>query len=125
MDKSFNGPRSGESAWLWVIKAASGLVIVGILIVHFIVNHLVAPNGLLTYADVVWYYQNPLVPIMEIIFVAFVVSHALIGLRGIILDLKPGLGLLRLVNVAFSLVGIFAIFYGAWLILTITSRGAA
>jgi succinate dehydrogenase hydrophobic anchor subunit len=124
MDNSLYGPRSGESAWLWFFKAVSGLLVLVILIVHFIVNHFVAPGGLLSYVDVLLYYQNPVVPFMEILFVVFVVSHALVGLRGIILDLKPSRPLLNAVNWVFSAVGIFAIVYGIWLILTVVAQGA-
>jgi succinate dehydrogenase hydrophobic anchor subunit len=125
MNNTFYGPRSGESAWLWFAKALSGLVMIVILIIHFIANHFAAPNGLLSYADIVRYYQNPLVLAMEIGFVAFAVSHALIGLRGIILDLKPGAAFIRVINWLFTLLGASAIIYGIWLILTIAGRGAA
>ena len=90
-----SGPKSGEGVWLWLTKIITGFFIIFILIIHFVVNHLVAPGGLLTWADVVKYYQNPIIPIMEIGFLAFVVSHSLIGLRSIILDLKPPRSLLK------------------------------
>ena len=125
MQKSLYGPKSGEGAWLWLIKAISGALIIVILFIHLVVNHLVAPNGLLSYADVLKYYQNPIIPGMEILFVTLVVSHALIGLRGILLDLKPSRKLLTGINWLFALVGVVTIIYGIWLILTITAKGAA
>ncbi len=125
MEKSLYGPKSGEGTWLWFIKAATGVLIIVILGVHFVVNHLVAPTGLLSYADVIKYYQNPIIPIMEILFVVFVVSHALIGLRGILLDLKPTRAVLTGINWLFMVVGLAAIVYGIWLILAIASKGAA
>ena len=125
MDNSLYGPKSGESAWLWLVKALSGLLIVVILIIHFVANHFAAPNGLLTYADVVRYYHNPIIPLMEIGFVVFAVSHALIGLRGILLDLKPRPVFMRAINWLFAFIGVVAIGYGIWLILTITARGTA
>jgi len=79
----------------------------------------------LTYAEVLKYYQNPIIPIMEILFVAFVVSHSLIGLRGIILDLKPSRSLLTAINWVFTAVGALAIIYGVWLILTLVAKGAS
>lgn len=125
MEKSLYGPKSGEGTWLWFIKAATGVLVIVILGVHFVVNHLVAPTGLLSYADVIKYYQNPIIPIMEILFVIFVVSHALIGLRGILLDLKPTRAVLTGINWLFTAVGLAAIVYGIWLILAIASKGAA
>ena len=76
--------RLRENAWLWLAKLASGVLIFAILVVHLVVNHFVAPNGLLSYADILAYYANPLIPLMEGVFLVFVVSHALLGLRGLV-----------------------------------------
>jgi len=124
MEKSLYGPKSGEGTWLWFYKAISGALIVIILFIHLIVNHLAAPQGLLSYTDVLKYYQHPIIPMMEILFVIFAVSHSLIGLRGIILDLKPTRAVLNGINWLFNTVGAAAISYGIWLILTIVSKGA-
>jgi succinate dehydrogenase / fumarate reductase membrane anchor subunit len=70
------------------LKIFSGGLVLVLLVVHFLVNHYLAPEGLLSHAEVVQYYQNPIVPIMEGIFLFVVLSHALIGLRGIIMDLN-------------------------------------
>jgi succinate dehydrogenase / fumarate reductase membrane anchor subunit len=109
-------PKSGENAWLWLIKILTGLGIVVLLTVHLIVNHLTAEGGLLSHADVVAYYMNPLIVLMEAGFLLFVVSHSLIGLRSIVLDLKPTQGRLRLVDGVLVLVGIVASGYGLWLL---------
>lgn len=116
-------PKPREGAWLWMFKIFAGLMIVVLLAIHFVVNHLVAPTGLLSYQDVIQYYQNPIIPIMEIIFLAFVVSHALVGMRGIILDLNPPDHLLRGIDLVLFLVGSIAIVYGIWLVMVIVSRG--
>ncbi len=105
-----------EGTSLWLFKIVAGLLIVFLLGVHFVVNHLVAPGGLLTYADVVRYYANPAVRIMEITFLVFVVSHALVGLRGILLDLNPSARILRIIDIALTVVGIVAIVYGIALV---------
>jgi len=124
MEKTLYGPKSGESTWLWLAKVVTGALVAIILFIHLVVNHLVAPNGLLSYTEVIKYYQNPIIPLMEILFVSFAVTHALIGLRGIILDLKPTRAILNGINWLFSVVGVVAIIYGIWLILTIVSKGA-
>lgn len=113
-----------EGVWLWLLKIIAGLVILLILGIHFWVNHLLALNGLLTYADVLAYYQNPIIPGMEIVFLIFVVTHALLGLRSILLDLNPSQGVLRWANVLLLIVGVAAIVYGSWLVLFIASKGA-
>ena len=108
---------------MWLAKIITGLLIIVILVIHFIVNHLEAETGLLSYADVVKYYQNPVIVVMEIAFLIFVVSHALMGVRSVILDLKPSRSFLRVLDGVFVLAGAGAMVYGIWLALTIASRG--
>ena len=119
-----SAPRAGETMWLWLIKMITGPLLVILLLIHFVVNHFIAETGLLTYADVVAYYRNPIVPIMEILFLITVVAHSLIGLRGILLDLNPTRHLLKVMDWGLIIAGIAAIAYGIWLALVIVSRGA-
>lgn len=116
-------PKSGENSWLWLYKLLSGPFILILILVHFVVNHAIAATGLLGYKDVLVYYQVWIVPIMEIVFLALVVSHSLLGVRSILLDLKPSRGALSAINWIFLVVGAVAFVYGTWLILTIVSRG--
>lgn len=118
-------PKPRERTGLWLYKIITGILIVVLLGVHFAVNHLLAPEGLLTYQEVVRYYTHPIVPIMEIIFLILVVSHALIGLRSILLDLNPSEQLLSILDKVFILVGAASIAYGIWLTLIIVQRGNA
>ena len=115
--------RLGESTGLWLLKILTGFLVIVVLVIHLIVNHLIVPGGLLSYADIVQYYQNPIIPIMEIAFLIFVVTHALIGLRSVLLDLHPSNVILRLINYGLGVLGIGSIAYGTWLILVIASRG--
>lgn len=123
MIETQSAPKSGESTWLWLSKIISGLLIFIVLIIHYVVNHFIGENALLSYEDIVAYYQNPIIPIMEIFFLVFVVSHALIGLRSIILDLKPSRGALKAIDWTFTGVGAVAIVYGIWLVLAIVAKG--
>jgi succinate dehydrogenase hydrophobic anchor subunit len=120
-----SAPKSREGVWLWLFKIIAGLMIVVLLGIHYVVNHLVAPGGLLTYAEVIAYYQNPIIPIMEIFFLVFVISHALVGLRSILLDLNPSDRLLRASDILFVVVGVGFTIYGIWLVLVLVQRGAA
>ncbi len=117
-------PRSSENTWLWMIKIITGPLLVILLFIHLLVNHFLGQTGLLTYADVVAYYRNPIIPIMEILFLATVVTHSLIGLRGILLDLNPARRFLKVIDWGFILAGIAALTYGVWLVLVIVSKGA-
>jgi succinate dehydrogenase hydrophobic anchor subunit len=120
---SVSTPKSGENSWLWLLKLVTGPFILILILVHFVVNHAISATGLLQYSDVVAYYQVWVVPIMEILFLALVVSHSLLGLRSIILDLHPSRGLLSAINWAFLILGIVSFVYGTWLILVIVRRG--
>jgi succinate dehydrogenase hydrophobic anchor subunit len=112
---------SGEGTWLWLFKIITGALLVILLLVHFIVNHFIGETGLLTYADVIAYYRNPLIPAMEVCFLTTVVFHSLTGMRGIILDLKPSRTVLKVLDSLLILVGISAISYGTWLAVVIAS----
>lgn len=121
----FNRPiyKAREGAGVWIFKIFAGLFIVLLLGLHFAVNHLVAPGGLLSYSDVVAYYQLPIIPIIEGIFLILVVSHALVGLRSIILDLNPSDRMLKGITTALWVVGIAAVAYGIWLLVVVAGRG--
>lgn len=116
-------PKTGENVWIWLLKIVTGVLVIALLFTHLVVNHLVAPEGLLTYQEVVAYLSNPWVAVMEMSFLVIVVSHALVGTRSIILDLNPSRGVLRLVDGLFTLVGVASVVYGVWLIQVIISQG--
>ena len=116
-------PKPREGAFLWSLKLIGGLLIVLLLGLHFVVNHLIAPDGLLNYDEVLAYYQNPIIPIIEIAFLIFVVIHALLGMRSIILDLNPTPRFLSIIDRVFILAGFGAIIYGTWLAIHIVQLG--
>ena len=124
MRDGFNvAPRSGEGAGLWFLKILSGLLILLVLLVHLVANHLIVEGGLLSYDDVVRYYQVWIVPVMEVFFLIFVVGHSLMGLRSVLLDLNPSNTLLKVINWGLTIFGVGAIVYGTWLVIVITGRG--
>lgn len=116
-------PQSGENSWLWLIKIVTGPLLIVLIVIHLIVNHFIGQNGLLTYTDVIAYYKNPIIPIMEICFLVAVVAHSLSGLRGIFLDLKPSRTILKVADWVLGTVGVGSVVYGIWLVVTIASRG--
>jgi succinate dehydrogenase / fumarate reductase membrane anchor subunit len=115
-------PKPREGAWLWLYKIVAGLLIVFVLSLHFVVNHLVAEGGLLTYNDVVRYYASPLIVAIEIAFLLLAVSHSLVGLRSILLDLNPSEKVLRWADRGFLALGAVAIVYGVILALIVAGR---
>jgi succinate dehydrogenase hydrophobic anchor subunit len=115
-------PKRNEGVWLWLIKILAGLLVIIVLGIHFVINHAVAPGGLLTYEDVIRYYKVPVVPLMEIFFLAVVVTHSLLGLRSILLDLNPGNTIRRVMDFGLLLLGTGGIVYGAWLVIVLANR---
>src|SRR5690349_1457447 len=120
-----SAPRPGETTWIWLIKIVTGPLLILVLILHLILNHYIGslPSGLMSYNDIVRYYQNPVIPAIEILFLITVVTHCLIGLRGIILDMNPSRQILSAVTWLLSILGVFSVGYGIWLALTIASKG--
>lgn len=123
MDNAISQPKRGETTWLWLFKIVTGVLVVIILGVHLVVNHLVSPEGLLTFQQVVVYLSNPWIALMEGTFLVLAVFHALLGIRSVFLDLHPSEGLIRGMDVVFSVVGVVAIVYGIWLLRAIQAHG--
>jgi succinate dehydrogenase / fumarate reductase membrane anchor subunit len=122
MDRAISQPKPGETTWLWLFKIVTGVLVVVILAIHFIVQHLVNPDGLLTFQQVVQWVSNPWVALMEGTFVVLAVIHALLGVRSVLLDLRPSQGAIRVIDVTFSIVGVMAIVYGIWLLRAIQAH---
>lgn len=123
---SASGPRPGENTWLWLIKIVTGPLLLLVLGLHFTVNHYLGSmsSGLMTYADIIRYFQNPLIVAIEILFLVTVVTHSLIGFHGILLDMHPSRSVLMIFTWLHVLLGVSAVVYGIWLALKIASLGS-
>ncbi len=106
----------------WLIQAISGLVLVVLLGLHMIANHFVVPGGLQTYRDVVHYLSNPVILVLETLFLIFVTTHALLGVRAIIFDTGLSRRAERTVNRVLAGLGVLIVVYALWLTATIISR---
>ena len=114
--------RARMASLRWIMQAALGVLLVLLLAVHLIVNHLVAPDGLLTYAQVIAYYDLPGIVLMEALFLGGVTAHCLLGLHSVLMDLNPGSALTRLISVTLTGLGFAALAYGVWLLMQIAAR---
>ena len=126
LSSSGTGPRPGENTWIWLIKIVTGPLLVIVLLLHLIVNHYLGSrsSGLMTYDDVIRYFQNPIIPAIEILFLVTVVTHSLIGLRGIILDMNPSRNTLKIATWLLTILGVSSVVYGIWLALAIAAQGS-
>lgn len=111
--------RRDRSGSLWLVQAFSGLLLVFILGAHMIAHHFIVEGGLRNYQQVLEYVANPVVFIIEVLFVILAVIHALLGVRAIVIDLRPSAAALRVVNWVLLVVGAVTIGYGLWLALAL------
>ena len=103
----------------WLIQAGLGIVLIALLAFHLIVNHCAAPQGLLTYADIIRYYDVPGIAWMETFFLIAITVHCLLGMHSILLDLNLQPNLTRLFTLLLTFAGAITILYGIWLIRTV------
>ena len=111
--------RRDRSGSLWLVQAFSGLVLVILLGLHMIAHHYVVEGGLRNYQQVLDYVNNPVVFILQLLFLILGVSHGLLGTRAIIIDMRPSASALRVVNWVLIVIGVVAIIFGIYLSLAL------
>lgn len=107
--------RRDRSGAMWLMQAITGLLLVGILGTHMIAHHFIVEGGLRDYQQVLDYVANPIVFIIEVVFVIVAVIHALLGVQAIINDLRPSARTLRAVEWILRIIAVVAIAYGIYL----------
>jgi succinate dehydrogenase hydrophobic anchor subunit len=120
-----NRSLNSASSRRWLIQAGSGLALVILLAIHFIVNHWVSPRGLLSYSDVIRYYDVAGVAWMESVFLITVTVHCVLGLQSFVLDLNLGPNITRSLIRLLIFAGTVTISYGIWLIRSIVTLSVA
>lgn len=113
----------GENSWLWLLKLGTGFLVVFLIGLHLVANHLVAEGGLMSYAEVAAYLRSPGIAVLEVAFLVIVVTHALLGLRSVLLDLRPAGQTLAWIDRGLVLLGAVSILYGVWLTRLIMGQG--
>jgi succinate dehydrogenase hydrophobic anchor subunit len=104
--------RSSQSTFRWFTQAGLGILLIALLSIHLLVNHWVAPQGLLTYADVIRYYDVPGIALMEALFLAVVTTHCLMGVHAILLDLALSSSTIKVLTWMLILAGLLIVAYG-------------
>jgi len=118
-----------RTAWTWHIGA--GVVILVLLGLHMAIMHLDATLGIfgtvgakpVDWASVVERMKSVFFAVTYVILLGAALYHGFYGLRNILLELNPGPGVRRLINVSLSLVGLALFAFGTWAALA--SPGAA
>jgi succinate dehydrogenase hydrophobic anchor subunit len=114
-------PRNSSGTLRWFIQAGLGILLVVLLSVHLIANHWVAPQGLLSHADVVRYYDVPGIALIEILFLVIVTAHCLLGLHSIVLDINLSSYLKIALTWLLVILGIVIVIYGIRLTWTVVN----
>jgi succinate dehydrogenase hydrophobic anchor subunit len=97
-------------AWLWQVVTGVGLVV--LLGLHMVANHFIAKGGLRDYAAVVAYLRNPIILVLEILFLVCVTTHALLGVRAIFLDFGLSDQFEQMLTRVLKWIGVLTVAYG-------------
>ncbi|MFH1484810.1 MAG: succinate dehydrogenase, cytochrome b556 subunit [Chloroflexota bacterium] len=83
------GMRPGD--WAWLLQRVTAVIIAIIIAVHLWIQHFGVPiTDPVTYQEVVERLRNPLFLLLDIVFLAAGLFHAVNGLRAIFLDFGLG-----------------------------------
>jgi succinate dehydrogenase / fumarate reductase membrane anchor subunit len=110
-----------RTLWTWHIFA--GAVILVFLGLHMTIMHL---NGTFptfnnhfggeaeSWANVAWRMKSVFFAVTYVVMLGAALYHGLYGLRNILLELNPGAGLRKSIDVALSVLGLALFAFGAW-----------
>ena len=117
MEQAMENPFAQEpkKSWTWYWQVFTGIALLLLLGLHFIANHFIAKGGLRDFADVVSYLRNPIVLVLEVLFLVVVTIHAMLGVRAIVLDFGISERAEKLLAQALTVVGVLTVGYGLWL----------
>ncbi len=112
--------RGGTTAWL--LQAVSGVLLIFLLGAHIVAQHFIVRGGLRDYAQVVSYLANPVVLVIESLFVIVLIWHAMAGLRAILLDFGFGRRGQALITRGVVVLGAATAAYSFWIIATLAAK---
>ena len=113
MENPFAEEPKASSTWYWQIF--TGVALVLLLGLHFIANHFIATGGIRDFADVVSYLRNPIVLVLEVLFLIVVAIHAMLGVRAIVIDFGISSQAEKHLSQALTVIGLLTVGYGLWL----------
>jgi succinate dehydrogenase hydrophobic anchor subunit len=108
----------------WKATASSGVALLVLVTVHMVAHHFVVEEvgGLRTYAQVLDYISNPVMFVLEALFLLVVTIHAMLGLRSVLFDFGLSTRSKRLITRGLLVLGIVTVAYGVTLIGVLASR---
>ncbi|HUX71837.1 MAG TPA: hypothetical protein VMV41_15060 [Cellulomonadaceae bacterium] len=117
--------RSAGGGWGWLLQVITGGALLVLVVVHLVAQHFVvqSPGGLRDYAQVLAYLGNPVIVVIESLFLVAVTWHAMLGVRSILLDLGLGDVGRRRVTAGVTTLGVLTLGYGFWMIAVLATAG--
>jgi len=113
MENPFAEEPKRSSTWYWQIF--TGVALVLLLGLHFIANHFIATGGIRDFADVVSYLRNPIILVLEVLFLIVVAIHAMLGVRAIVMDFGISGQAEKRLSQVLTVIGVLTVGYGLWL----------
>jgi succinate dehydrogenase / fumarate reductase, membrane anchor subunit len=113
MENPFAQEPKASFGWLW--QVVTGIALVILLGLHLIANHFIAKGGLRDFADVLAYLRNPVFLVLEVLFLVVVTTHAMLGVRAILVDFGLSERAEKRLSQVLTAVGIVTVGYGLWL----------
>ena len=115
--ETFENPFAQEpkKSWTWYWQVFTGIALVLLLGLHFIANHFIVKGGLRDFADVVSYLRNPIILVLEVLFLVVVTIHAMLGVRAIVMDFGISDSAEKRLGQVLTVVGVLTVAYGLWL----------
>jgi succinate dehydrogenase hydrophobic anchor subunit len=116
------GGGSRTRTWRWT--ALTGVALLVLVTIHMVANHFVVEEvgGLRTYQQVLDYIANPVIFVLEIVFLVIVTWHSMLGLRSVLFDFGLSERRRRLLNRGLAVLGVLTVAYGVVLISILASR---
>ena len=122
-DATTSAPAGSRSrVWLWT--AGTGVALLVLVTIHMVAHHFVVERmgGLRTYQDVLDYVGNPVMFVIELVFLVVVTIHAMLGLRSVLFDFGLSDHAKRLTDRGLTVLGVLTVAYGFVLIGVLASR---
>ena len=107
--------RKDSAGAYWLVQVITGLLLIFLLGLHMIAHHFVAEGGLRNFEEVIAYISNPIIFVLEVLFLIVVTPHAMLGLQNIVMDLGPSESATRTITWVFRILTIVILAYGIWL----------
>lgn len=109
VDRPDAGPRHAP---VFLQQVVTGVGLILLLGLHMIAQHFIVPTGLRYYQDVIDWLSNPVMIVIEVLFLLFVTYHALVGVRAILFDFGFTERTERRITNILWIVGIVTVVYG-------------